>query len=457
MSESSSKASVAVSQRRLGLALSILLLALSFWTGPAAAQRTDVQAQANRQFVEAMQLVQKADRTFDAAEEALLLNEANRMLDEIVRQHPESEIAVQLITNQFIGDFDVFDFKNRVRALICNEPRSTACFLYRIEQILPPLEQPISTPRWDWLSLAVALHHTGSPERAKEIVAPFLGTLRRGVATESADKDLFVARALALTGQVDLALQITRGIDDCSTRIYNLTDIVEISLWQGNGEFASALATEASGYAATRGCRWELGLVVQALLRAGREAEARTLFLNTVEQQFSRFRETRQECCPAELAVAAADLGEANLALGLLRTVQDDSPWTVPAVLGRLAARGEASLASAYLEQVQDPDQKAEGLAEFVGSHLSRGDQGMAEEYMKQLVAFSENPANRRPAVLLQRARAEKLLHGDERWRGSFLAALNAAERSSAYVRRDIGAPLLATLVRIETGLPMLD
>lgn len=457
MSESYSKVyAAAPGHRRSGL-LSVLLLALCLWPGPAAAQRPDVQALANRQFVEAMQLIQKADQTFDAAEEARLLNDADHMLDGIVRDYPESGIAVQLITNQFIGDFDVFEFKNRVRALICNAPQSTACFLYRIEQILPPLEQPVSTPRWDWLSLAVALHHTGSPERAKEILAPFLGALRRGAAVDSADKDLFVARALALTGRTDLALEITRDIEDCSTRLYNLTDIGEIAAWQGNRDLASALATEASGYAAANGCRWELGLVVQALLRAGREAEARTLFLNTVEQQFSRFRETRPDCCPAELAVAAADLGEPNLALGLLRTVQDDSPWTVPAVLGRLAARGEASLASAYLEQIQDPDQKAEVLAEFVDAYLRRGDGNAAGDYMKQLLVFSENPADRRPIVLLQRARAEKRLYGDERWRDSYLAALNAAERSSAYVRRDIGAPLLATLVGIETGFPMLD
>lgn len=456
MSESSSKAFFTAPVRRIGL-LAVLLLALWGWAGTAAAQRPDVQALANRQFVEAMQLIQRADQTFDAAEEARLLNDAGRLLDEIVRQYPESEIAVQLITNQFIGDFDVFEFKNRVRALICNEPQSTACFLFRIEQILPPLEQPITTPRWDWLSLAVALHHTGSPDRAKEILAPFLGALRRGITTESADKDLFIARALALTGQMDLALQITRSIDDCSTRIYNLTDIAEIAIWNGNKDLASTLATEANTYAAARGCPWELGLVVQSLLRAGREAEARTLFLNTVEQQFSRFRETREECCPAELAVAAADLGEPNLALGLLRTVQEDSPWTVPAVLGRLAARGEASLSSAYLEQIQDPDQKAEGLAEFVAAYLGRGDRASAEEYMRQIVALSENPANRGPEVLLQRARAEKLLYADERWRASFLSALNAAERSNAYVRRDIGAPLLASLVRIETGLPMLD
>lgn len=435
-----------------------LLLALAVvWTAGPAFAAADSQASANRQFIEAMLRIQAADTTFDPREESRLLHEADQILDAIVRDYPESTIAVQLITNQFIGDFDVFEFKNRVRALVCNEPLSTSCFLFRIETLLPPLEQPVTTPRWDWLSLAVAYHHVGAPETAKGIIAPFLGALRRGKVNDGAEQDLFVARALALTGQMDLALRITRGIDDCSTRIYNLADIAEIAAWNGDVRLAGTLADEAKEHAAGKGCSWELGLVVQALLHAGREAEARTLFLNTVEQQFSRFRETRQDCCPAELAVAAADLNEVNVALGLLRTVQEDSPWTVPAVLGRLAGNGETALATAYLEQLQDADQRAEVLSEFVSAALGRGDGAAADEAMARLQALVRDPANRRPSVLIQLARAERRLHGDDRWRATFLAAVNAAERSSAYVRRDIGAPLLAALVGIEAGKPLLD
>jgi hypothetical protein len=377
-----------------------------------------------------------------------------------VQRYPDSAIAVQLITNQFIGDFDVFEFRNRVRALICNDAQSTACFLYRIENLLPPVEYPVSTPRWDWLSLAVAHHMNGGADRAREIMAPFVSALRRGAAASSSDaqeQDLFVARALALTGQTDVALQITRSIADCSTRIYNLTDLAEIAIWRGEKDFAAALTTEAQKYSQANNCSWELGLVVQSLLRVDREAEARTLFLNTVEQQFSRFRETKQECCPAELAVAAADLGEVNLALGLLRTVHEDSPWTVPAVLGRLQARGEVSLTSAYLEQVQEVDAQAEILSEFIAAAIRRGDPAAVQQWMKRLNQIADVPANRKPTVLAQRAKAEKLIFGDDRWRATMAQAIAAADRSSAFVRRDIGVPLLAALVRIESGLPMLD
>jgi hypothetical protein len=442
--------------------LALLLPVLIFLAAGGMAVRASAQesaSSANRQFVQAMQMIQQANATFDSGEEARLLRDADRLLNEIVQRYPDSAIAVQLITNQFIGDFDVFEFRNRVRALICNDAQATACFLYRIENLLPPVEYPVSTPRWDWLSLAVAYHLNGSADRTREIIAPFVSALRRGVAASSdaQEQDFFVARALALTGQTDVALQITRGIADCSTRIYNLTDIAEIATWRGEKDLAAALTTEAQKYSQANNCSWELGLVVQSLLRVGREAEARTLFLNTVEQQFSRFRETKQECCPAELAVAAADLGEINLALGLLRTVHEDSPWTVPAVLGRLQVRGEVSLTSAYLEQVQEVDAQAEILSEFVAAALRRGDPAAAQQWMKRLNQITDTPANRKPGVLAQRAKAEKLIFNDERWRATMAQAIAAADRSSAFVRRDIGVPLLAALVRIESGFPMLD
>jgi hypothetical protein len=76
---------------------------------------------------------------------------------------------------------------------------------------------------------------------------------------------------------------------------------------------------------------------------------------------------------------------------------------------------------------------------------------------MKRLNQIADVPANRKPTVLAQRAKAEKLIFGDDRWRATMAQAIAAADRSSAIVRRDIGVPLLAALVRIESGLPMLD
>ncbi|MCG5238331.1 tetratricopeptide repeat protein [Azospirillum doebereinerae] len=439
---------------RIAAAALALLLAVAMAAGPAVAQDP---GPANRLFVQAMQLLRQADNTYDVAEESRLLKEADKLFNEIVTKYPDSPLAVQLVTNQFVGDFDFYEFRSRIRAMVCNEPLSSLCYLHRIGEMLPPVETPIAAARWDWLSLAVAYQQIGDVGRAKEIVAPFVSAVRRGGINDSAGQDLFVARALALMGQTQLALDITRQIADCSTRIYNLADIAKAAAWRGDSGLANALADEAKAYATARNCSWELGLVSQALLRAGKEAQARTLFLNTVETQFSKFKETKGDCCPPELAVAASEMGDANLALNLLRTVQDENPWTIPAVLGRLARRGEANAALSYAEQVPDIDTRGEALAELVEAAQKRGDPAAANDLLRRLNKLVDEAAGRRPGLLAQKAKAEKVFYNDDRWRRSFQLAINAAEKSSNFVRRDIGAPLLAALVRIETGLPMLD
>ncbi len=116
-----------------------------------------------------------------------------------------------------------------------------------------------------------------------------------------------------------------------------------------------------------------------------------------------------------------------------------------------------SKLIDGKLDQVKEPDTQAEILSEFVAAALKRGEPAVARQWLQRLVQISDNPATRRPGVLIQRAKAERLVYNDERWRSTFLEAILTADRSSAYVRRDIGVPLLAALARILTGLPMLD
>ncbi|WP_184446327.1 hypothetical protein [Rhodospirillum centenum] len=433
----------------------VLLILVAFvWPGAAFAD-SDPAAQANRLFVQAMQAIQKADQTYDPQEQAKFLMEADKLLSDIITRLPESPLAVQLVTNQFIGDFDYVAFQSRIRGLVCAEPQATGCFLHRIETMMPPLEYPIAGPRWDWLSLAVAHWHLGDRGRVKPIIAPFVMALRRSAPPAEGSQDLFLGRALALTGEPDLALRITRSIADCSTRIYNLTDIAEALVWQGEGTRATAVAEEAADYARANACAWELGLVAQALLRVGDEGRARTLFLNTVEEQFSRFKERRGTCCPPELAVAAGDLGDVNLALGLLRTVQEESPWTVPQVLGKLGARGEKTLTLTFADQIADMELKAETYVELIGASLKAGDRRQADLVSTRLDGMLKG-ADKSPLVLIQRARADRLLFKDQRWRPRFQQALDQSDREGQ-ARRDVAVPFLAALVEIETGRAMLE
>jgi len=494
----------------------LLLLSLPVWaaspTTTAAAPTDSATSAANRQFIQAMQLIRKADGTYEAAEEGRLLREAERLLHDITTRFPDTDLAVQLVTNQFVGDFDYVEFQTRVKALVCNEPLSGRCFLFRITNLLPPVETPIAAARWDWLSLAVAYHLQGDPARAQEIIAPFLAAARRGTLSEETERDLFVSRALALTGQIPLALEVTRQISDCSTRIYNLADIATAALWQGQRPLAQELVAEAAGYATEHHCQWEQGVVCQALLAVGQTDQAQALFKALLERQAAarppaaptpappaatkaldkgaerkgtdkagvspgsagrpaagpppatqlpaqlpEDEPAAGDCCAPELAAVAGELGEPAQALALLRDVQDENPWTVGAVLGRLARRGEVPLALAQADQVTDIDLRSEVYAELVDALLKHGNRPAAEEAMTRLARLVADAGGRRPSLLAQRARAEKVLYGDERWRKTFQQALASAENASSLIRRDIGGPLLAVLVRIETGWALLD
>ncbi|MFN8721801.1 MAG: hypothetical protein ACK5YI_13310, partial [Rhodospirillales bacterium] len=109
--------------------------------------------------------------------------------------------------------------------------------------------------------------------------------------------------------------------------------------------------------------------------------------------------------------------------------------------------------------QVQDLDLRAESLFEILAAIRRPADARTADDVYARLRQLTrpDGPGGRRPVALAQRAKAEKLVHGDERWRLTFLAAINAADRGATPPRRDIGVPLTAALVRIETGNPLLD
>lgn len=458
-----------------GLLLSLLLLCLG--TSPALAD--DPNQSANRTFTEAIQNIRRAGATYDMRESVKLLRAADRLLKKIVSDYPESTIAVQLVTNQFIGDFDVLDFRNRIRSLSCERgsyvedflsehgivsatgPNTEACFLYRIETLLTPFENPPQSPRWDWLSLSVAYYMNAQSERSRQIMLPFLNAVQtRTRAGEGQDMMLLLSRAMMLTGQSEQAQAMMQRIGDCTVRLTGMAGMVRFALWNNQDGEAHDRADNIQSFADENQCNWQKPLVAQMLMLTGRKLEATKIYETIKADQFTNIRaEDRAENTPPDLAVAAAMLDESEEALAMLRTVMDGNPWAVTAVLGAMAQRGFYDEAENFINELKNQSQKAEALASLVDAAMKAGDKKRATQFMGSLAALKTSPASpqEQVEVLSSRARGEKALYRDDRWRETFETALNTADLVDETKRMQAAEPLIAALAYIKTGQPQLD
>lgn len=439
----------------------------------------DANQLANRTFIEAIGLIRKAGNTYDTQESVRLLRGADRLLKKITSDYPESTLAVQISTNQFVGDFDPVEFKSRIRSLSCERgsyveeflseygipsstgPLTEACFLYRMETLLSPTENPISAARWDWLSLAAAYHLHGQVDRAREIILPFLSALYKKSSTnDNQDSLLFLSRVMMVTGEDEQAMKIAQRISDCSARLYSLVDMMRLALWSGHGEQARELQSQLQSYTRDNQCNWQMALVAESLHQTGHDEEAKKLYHNLLSDQFTSLKENdRAENTPPELAIAASMVGEPATALAILKTVREQNPWTVPAVMNELAARSEFDSAADFADGLKDIDLKAEAYAALVVAASQRDDKKNAEPVMARLAAMrgTSSEALKAAIMLAMRARAEKAFYKDERWRETFQAALNTADLVDDAGKRQVALPLISTLAYIKTGNPVLD
>lgn len=92
----------------------LLIAVLCVSTTPLAA---DDSTQANRLLVEAMKLIQAAGTKQTATEGLPLMERALAKLNEIVENHPSSDLAVKLITGQQIGDVSLAGVAHAVEIL----------------------------------------------------------------------------------------------------------------------------------------------------------------------------------------------------------------------------------------------------------------------------------------------------------------------------------------------------
>lgn len=426
----------------------------------------DPNQQANRTFTEAMQLIRRAGATYDTREAVRLLRGADKSLKKIINDYPESTIAVQLITNQFIGDFDILDFRARIRSLSCERgnyvedflaehgiatatgPSTDACFLYRIETLLPALEHPIVNARWDWLSLGVSYHILGQPDRARDIILPFLNALMtKNKVNDNQESLMFLARAMMLIGEKDQAFKISQRISDCSSKLYNLMDMTKQAVWNNNMPGARQYADQARDYVEDNQCSWQKSIVAQALRMTEREAEGKKIYDAIESEQFTNVKtENRDESTPPELAVAAAAMGEPETALNMLRVVMEQNPWTISAAIEELGKRGEFDVTENFINDLKGIDQKAEAYATLVETAVRRNDIKRATSLINKLGGLRASPSqpDQQALILAMRARAEKDLYKDERWRDTMQTALNTADLVDESKRSQVALPYVA-------------
>ena len=93
------------------------LLLIAVLCVPSAPLAADDSTQANRLLVEAMKLIQAAGTKQTATERLPLMESALAKLNEIVENHPSSDLAVKLITGQQIGDISLAGVVDAVEIL----------------------------------------------------------------------------------------------------------------------------------------------------------------------------------------------------------------------------------------------------------------------------------------------------------------------------------------------------
>ena len=462
---------------RFFLAIIFVLSLSSGFSTPAYAD--DPNQSANRTFTEAIQLIRRAGTTYDTREAVRLLRLSDKLLKKIVADFPESTIAVQLVTNQFIGDFDVMDFRNRIRSLSCERgnyvedflsehgvvtatgPATEACFLYRMETLLTPYEHPITQARWDWISLGVVYHLFGQTERSREIILPFLNAvLMKSKSNDSQDSLLFTARAMMLTGEDEQAVKITQRISDCAARLYTMADMLKLAQWDNKDMEAKTLADDIKTFTEDNQCNWQKGLVVQSLSYTGRGEDAKKMYDVLLQEQFSNVKlEDRAENTPPELALAASVVGDPANAVAILKVVADANPWVVAQAMSELATRGEYEIAENYINELKENARKAEGLVALIEVANRNGDKKRTGHFMSMLSGLRTSPSQPvdQVMVLASKARAEKIVYNDDRWRETMKTALNTADLVEEAKRAQVALPLIATLGFIKSGRPILD
>ena len=119
------------------LVITLLLMGFAL---PALADDTE---NANELLVEAVQLLQSAEGTADAAERLRLSEEALGNLNEIVKRYPSTDLAVKLITGQAIGNISLESVAEAIGKACLASP-NYACAIAQALTIVEAIENPLN-------------------------------------------------------------------------------------------------------------------------------------------------------------------------------------------------------------------------------------------------------------------------------------------------------------------------
>jgi tetratricopeptide (TPR) repeat protein len=233
--------------------LSLLAVVLLLVTGC----KKDANEEANKLFVQAQQLLEKAEKQQRPADKLPILHDAEDHLKSIVSEYPSANLAVQLASGQSVGQISfkgVADTIAEVSEAACFETPSRACL---IEQAVRTgqsakdgvmLQFGCSTQgfnRVGFLAQVAVNQKQAGMEKASQ--ATFEEALRSSEESKQSPdlRNLFLAPALASAGRSEEALRLLEGVSDPERRAYGLLSIARAQAAAGYKTEAAATFDQA--------------------------------------------------------------------------------------------------------------------------------------------------------------------------------------------------------------------
>ena len=204
----------------------------------------DPNAEANKLFVEAQQLLEKADKQDRPADKLVSLREAEEHLKSIVTNYPSSNLAVQLSSGQSVGKISLQTVANDISSVeqtACFDVPNKKCIFEQALVVVRSLEESAILFRWS--SGASFVSHSGFLS-AVATAQSKAGLTKAATATfdeaqEAAEKQKGNLRLYALVhvfasaGRAADALQAIQGVSDEAQQVSLLINIAMTQAFAG--------------------------------------------------------------------------------------------------------------------------------------------------------------------------------------------------------------------------------